>query len=295
MMLKILWPIWPVALLACSSSPAAAPAGGGAAGASSSSSSGNGGMGGTVASIAGASNSGAGDVSASGSGGAAALAGGGAGGSAGAFTVGGAGGSASGSGGAAGAGLGGASGSSNSGSCSGLFCEDFEQGQGQLDPAKWYVQMGAGGIEMVQQDTVAHGKYALHVHGTGAAGDFALIITKNAPKALQGAGPVFGRAYVYAAANFGAHIQLGFAGTTHDPAVAASITTKGMNFNYMEFAEFSGSWQLGFDLFAPDPAIAKGFVEEASYPPAHDKPPAMKWSCIEWEFGDDPELMLLWV
>ena len=82
---------------------------------------------------------------------------------------------------------------------------------------------------------------------------------------------------------------------THDPAVAASITTKGMNFNYMEFANISSSWQLGFDLFAPDPAIAKGFVEEASYPPARDKYPAATWNCIEWEFGDDPELMLLWV
>ena len=115
-------------------------------------------MGGTVASIAGASSGG--DVSASGGGGAAALAGGGAGGSAGALT----GGSgrrreaagASGSGGAAG--VGGAAGSS--GACSGLFCEDFEQGQGQLDPTKWYVQMGAGGVEMVESDTVAHGKYA---------------------------------------------------------------------------------------------------------------------------------------
>jgi hypothetical protein len=70
---------------------------------------------------------------------------------------------------------------------------------------------------------------------------------------------------------------------------------KGINFNYMEFAEFSGSWQLGFDLFAPAPNVAKGFVEEASYPPARDKTPTAKWSCIEWEFGDDPDLMVLWV
>jgi hypothetical protein len=190
-------------------------------------------------------------------------------------------------------GAGGAGDSSPGAPCAGLFCEDFEEGQ--LDPAKWEVQMGGGGMESLQQETVAHGKYALHMHGTGAGGDFALIVTKSAPKALQGSGPIFGRAYLYAAVVSSAHVELGFAGTTRDPAVAASVTTKGMNFNYMEFAEYAGSWQLGFDLFAPDPAIAKGFVEEAAYPPAKDKVPVMKWSCIEWEFSDDPETMVLWV
>ena len=184
------------------------------------------------------------------------------------------------------------SGEGGGGACAGLFCEDFEHGQ--IDPAIWDVQTGSGGMATVQLDTVAHGKYALHIHGTGAGGDFALIVSKNMPKALQGAGPIFGRAYLQATAVSNAHVELGFAGTTRDPAVALSIAPK-MNFNYMEFAEYAGSWQLGFDLFAPDPAIAKGFVEEASYPPAKDKVPVGKWSCIEWEFNDDPETMVLWV
>jgi hypothetical protein len=192
-------------------------------------------------------------------------------------------------------GLSGVGGSSNADACTAVFCEDFEQAQGQVDTAKWDLQMGAGGIEMVQEEIVAHGKYALHVHGTGARGDFAMILTKNAPMALQGAGPVFGRAYLYATSNLSAHIELGFAGTTRDPAVHPSITTNGMNLNYMEFAEIGGSWQLGFDLFNPAPSVANGFVEEASYPPAHDQAPAEKWSCVEWEFGDAPEAMVLWV
>jgi hypothetical protein len=178
------------------------------------------------------------------------------------------------------------------GACPGLICEDFEQGQ--LDPAKWDLQTGQAGMAMVQQQIVAHGKYAWQVHGTGAAGDFASIVTKNAPAALQGAGPVFGRVYLYAAANYGAHIQLGFAGTTRDPTVAPSIMPRGINFNYMEFAEFSNSWQLGFDLFTPAPNVAMGFVEEASYPPAHDQYPAMTWNCVEWEFDDNPDQMFLW-
>ena len=203
----------------------------------------------------------------------------------------------SGSGGSAGAalGVGGQGGSGGAGACTGIFCEDFEQGQGQLDTTKWEVQKGGGGIEAVQGQTVAHGMYALHVQGTGARGDFAMIMTKNLPPTLQGAGPFFGRAYLYATTNLSAHIELGFAGTTRDAAVAPLITTNGLNFNYMEFAHIGGSWQLGFDLFNPAPSVAKGFVEEASYPPAHDKAPAAKWSCIEWEFGDAPAMMVLWV
>ncbi|HVU52420.1 MAG TPA: hypothetical protein VHL80_17115, partial [Polyangia bacterium] len=178
------------------------------------------------------------------------------------------------------------------GGCGHLFCEDFEQGE--IDPARWSAQMGGAGTLAVQQEIVAHGKYAFHVHGIGAAGDFAMIVSKDAPMALRGAGPLFGRAYVYANTNVGSHVELGFAGSTRDAAVAPLID-KTMNFNYMEFAEFASSWQLGFDLFDPAPDVAKGFVEEASYPPARDRYPAGTWSCIEWEFGDDPDSMILWV
>jgi hypothetical protein len=283
--------LWPIVLIACSSSPQETPSGQVAAVAGSGGSVSNGGGGsgatGPVTPIAGSSNGGA--SGGGGNGGAAAIAGGGASGSGGSTEAA--------LGGAAGSSNGGAAGSSNDSPCSGLFCEDFEQGQGQLDPAKWDLQKGAGGTEVIQQQVVAHGKYALYVHGSGARGDFATILTKNAPMALRGAGPVFGRVYLYAAANLPAHIQLGFAGTTRDPNVPPSLMPmeKGINFNYMEFAEFSGSWQLGFDLFAPAPNIAKGFVEEASYPPARDKTPTAKWSCIEWELGDDPDMMVLWV
>ena len=166
--------------------------------------------------------------------------------------------------------------------------------------------MGGSGMAAVQQQTVAHGKYALHVHDDGAVGNFATILTKAVPMALQGAGPFFGRVYLNNATSIGGtHIQLGFAGTTRDPNVAPTISTsttvtttsptKAINFNYMEFAYFANSWQLGFDLFAPEPAIAQGFVEEASYPPARDQYPVGKWSCIEWEFGDNPDTMVLWV
>jgi hypothetical protein len=172
-----------------------------------------------------------------------------------------------------------------SAACTGLLCEDFEPGQGQLDPNKWDLRQGASGTETIQQEVVAHGKYALHVHGTGAKGDFAMILTKSAPRELQGVGPVFGRAYLFTTPNNSPHVELLFAGTSGYP-----------NLNYMEVAEFGGgSWQVGFDLFTPAPAVAKGFVEEASYTHPSAQMPVKTWSCIQWEFNDQPDMMVLWV
>jgi hypothetical protein len=295
MMLKpCLRALWPVAVIACSTSSPAVPrenidAAGGSGGSSSGgSSSGNGGGSGSGTGTGSDAATSGGDDSAGGSGGAAAVADAG----------------TSESDASRDGALSREGGSSDGGACAGLFCEDFEQGQ--LDNAKWDTQMGGSGMAMVQQQTVAHGRYALHVHSTGAVGHFATILTKNVPTALQGAGPFFGRVYLHTAMSIGGtHIQLGFAGTTRDPNVAPAISTsttvtttsptKAINFNYMEFAYFANSWQLGFDLFNPAPAVAKGFVEEASYPPARDKYPVGAWSCIEWEFGDDPTAMILWV
>ena len=294
--------LWPVALLACSASSPTAPSDnvgtvGGSAGSSTGGSSGNGGASGSgmgtgfdaaTSGGAGGGDGGSGNDAAVGSAGATALADA----------------APSERDGSTDAARNGEGGSTDGGACAGLFCENFEQGQ--LDPAKWDTRMGGSGTAMVQQQTVAHGTYALHVHDNGAVGNFATILTKNVPMALQGAGPFFGRLYLYTAASIGGtHIQLGFAGTTRDPNIAPTISTsttvtttsptKAINFNYMEFAYFANSWQLGFDLFTPAPAVATGFVEEASYPPARDKYPVATWSCIEWEFGDDPETMVLWV
>ncbi len=170
--------------------------------------------------------------------------------------------------------------SDDGGACTGLFCEDFEQGQGQLDLTKWILTKAAGGTQDVQQQTVHRGKYAWHVHSTGTTMDFVMIRTMNAPQTLHGSGPVFGRAYLFATANNSPHTELGFAGNPNFPKPNS----------YMEFAEQAqGSWQLGFDL------LSGGFVEEASYPPAHDKMPVMTWTCIEWEFNDNPDMMVLWV
>jgi len=187
------------------------------------------------------------------------------------------------------------------GACTGVFCDDFEEGAA-LNTAKWSVSMGGNASQDIQTQIVSHGMYAWHVHGGPAVGgmvahgDFATILLKTPPAALQ-AGPVFGRAYFYATPNNNPHCQLGFAGTNpNNPMYTPMVTGNGINFNYMEFAEFGGgTWQLGFDLFTPDPAVAKGFVEEASYTHPTSQAPVKKWACVEWEFNDNPTSMSLWV
>ena len=187
------------------------------------------------------------------------------------------------------------------GACTGVFCDDFEEGA-TLNTAKWSVSTGGNASQDIQTQIVSHGMYAWHVHGgppTGgmvAHGDFATILLKTPPAALK-AGPVFGRAYFYATPNNNPHCQLGFAGTNpNNPMYTPVVTGNGINFNYMEFAEFGGgTWQLGFDLFTPDPAVAKGFVEEASYTHPTSPAPVKKWACVEWEFNDNPTSMSLWI
>jgi hypothetical protein len=191
--------------------------------------------------------------------------------------------------------------SEGGGASQGLFSDDFEEGA-TLNPGKWTVAMGGNASQELQTQIAAHGMYAWHVHGGSATGgnvahgDFATILVKTPPAALK-AGPVFGRAYFYATPNNNPHCQLGFAGTNpNNPTFTPTVTGNGINFNYMEFAEFGGgTWQLGFDLFTPDPAVAKGFVEEASYTHPNSPAPTKKWFCVEWEFNDNPTSMLLWV
>jgi hypothetical protein len=170
--------------------------------------------------------------------------------------------------------------------CAGLFCEDFELGQ--LDATKWDVQMGAGGTLVIQKQTVAHGKYAMQVHGLAGPTDYALIVTKAAPAALQGAH--FGRAYFFITPKplTSGHTQMVFAGTTGTgPANGPGPFPK---LKYMEVANINGGWQIGFDLLDVAPLI-----EEVAYPAGSPQVPVMTWTCLEWQFNDQPDVVNLWV
>jgi hypothetical protein len=160
--------------------------------------------------------------------------------------------------------------------CPGILCEDFERGS--IDPTKWDIQT-KGGTVAVESMLAAHGKYAVQFHGQDlatTAQDYAFIITKNGPAELRV--HHFGRAYFYITPKpRSGHTGMVFAGTTGFPKPT-----------YLEVANINGGWQLGFVKLMGSPG-----GEEVAYPPG--QVPAMTWSCLEWEFNDEPDAMTLWV
>jgi hypothetical protein len=185
------------------------------------------------------------------------------------------------------AGSAGSAGAAGTSACSGLLCEDFELGQ--IDATKWDVKTGNGGTIEVQAETVAHGKYALHVHALASqTDDYALIVSKNAPAALN--------ATHYGRANFlitpkpltSGHTSMVFAGV--NGTGSANGPGPFQKLRYMEVANINGGWQIGFDLLDISPLI-----EEVAYPQGSPQVPTMAWSCFEWEFSDTPDTVNLWV
>jgi hypothetical protein len=129
-----------------------------------------------------------------------------------------------------------------------------------LDAAKWDLTEGNGGTALVQGALVAHGKYALKVHGLASAkDDYALIVTKSGPETLKGAH--FGRANFYITPKplTSGHTQMVFAGV--DGTGAANGPGPFNKLRYLEVSNINGGWQFGFDLLDIAP-----LVEEVYYP-----------------------------
>ncbi|MFL5304854.1 MAG: hypothetical protein ACJ8F1_06550 [Polyangia bacterium] len=202
---------------------------------------------------------------------------------------------ASGAGGAAGArgsgggaaGNGGRAGSSGGGGagCPGLVCEDFESGA--IDSQKWQT-LTSGGTAAVQTQQVAHGTYALHLHGLGSGSDdWAMLVVKNVPAGLKGT-TTFGRMNVYwgAEAAVSLHSQFPFAGSNGPGSTTGPAPLPKLR--YLEVGSYFGGWQLGMDLLDVSDS-----VERVSHPSG--KWPTNKWFCMEWEFEDQPDRITLWV
>ena len=219
---------------------------------------------------------GTGGAAAGGSGGTAGSGTAGAGGAAGAH---GSGGGAAGSAGRAGSGGGGGAG------CPGLVCEDFESGA--IDAQKWQT-LTSGGTAAVQTQQVAHGTYALHLHGLGSGSDdWAMLVVKNVPAGLKGT-TTFGRMNVYwgAEAAVSLHSQFPFAGSNGPGSTTGPAPFPKLR--YLEVGSYFGGWQLGMDLLDVSDS-----VERVSHP--NGKWPTNKWFCMEWEFEDQPDRITLWV
>jgi hypothetical protein len=153
-----------------------------------------------------------------------------------------------------------------------LFSEDFESGT--LDPNVWTQQVTGDNIIQVQQDKVAHGKYALLLRcPKPAQRTLALLFAKDLPEALRH--HLFGRAYVYITPVIPTrHIIFFTAGTPGFPKS-----------KYQEVASSNGNWQITF--------IDQADANEDWH--AAGQIPLGRWFLLEWEFNDQPDQATVWV
>jgi hypothetical protein len=168
--------------------------------------------------------------------------------------------------------------------CPGLFCEDFESGA--LDPGKWSATSGANHVDdatppsVIASDRAAHGRYSAHFHGKGnVSNDDAFIVTRALSPALLT--HHFGRLYFYVSVKpTSGHTMWVLGGTA---AMSANPTLRDF-----EVATINGGWQLGFDSLNMTPG-----GEEVFYPKG--QVPVARWTCLEWEFDDQPDTDTLWI
>jgi len=153
-----------------------------------------------------------------------------------------------------------------------LFSEDFESGK--LDPNVWTQQITGDNVITVQQDKVAHGKYALKVScPVPAQRTLALLFAKNLPEPLRH--HLFGRAYVYITSGVPARHTIFFtAGTAGFP-----------HSKYQEVATSNGNFQVTF--------IDRADANEDWH--AAGQVPVNRWFLLEWEFNDQPDQATVWV
>jgi hypothetical protein len=156
------------------------------------------------------------------------------------------------------------------------FSEDFESGS--LDHAVWEVRTSANVQASVQQTLAAHGKSALQIHyPKGAARAYGFIVATHLPDALRS--HFFGRAYVYVGPG---------APAGHDVLVTAG-TAGYPNSNFLEIGASGGknvmtSYQQNGAGVPRGETLARG----SPYPVG-------KWFCLEWEFSDHPDHILVWI
>jgi hypothetical protein len=153
-----------------------------------------------------------------------------------------------------------------------LFSEDFESGA--INSSIWTQNATGDATITLQQEKVAHGKYALRVSCPAPAQKtWAFLMAKSLPEVLRH--HLFGRASVYITAGIPArHTIFLTAGTSGFPKN-----------KYQEVATANGKFQLTFvdqvnggEDWHPGPELPTG-----------------RWILLEWEFNDQPNQATIWV
>ncbi len=154
------------------------------------------------------------------------------------------------------------------GTCSALFCEDFETG---MLASRWTTETD-GGMVSVGADPLAHGNYAVRFH-LNANGRQA-VITMDAPSALGR--HAFGRSVFHVTS------------PTDKPASAAHTVYftagDGLNEKHYELGGYDTSWQTSYWYPGGENIAAGGKV------------PVNTSVCLEWEFDDAPSgVVRVWI
>ena len=157
-----------------------------------------------------------------------------------------------------------------------VFTENFESGQ--LDPKVWDQRVDGVATLKIEQDQVAHGKYALQIHYPDmAARSYAFIVAPHLPDAVKT--HFFGRAYVKIdPATPPSHTVLLFAGGPDWPI--SKFEEIGVSRN-----TFQPSYQENKS------GRGQGRGEDVKHAGAV---PLGKWFLLEWEFNDNPSTLTIW-
>jgi hypothetical protein len=158
-----------------------------------------------------------------------------------------------------------------------LFEENFESGK--IDESVWEKRMAGTATIQVQQDQVAHGKYALQIHYPEMATQtYAFLIDPHVPEAARS--HFFGRAYVkIAPATPPSHTVLVLAGAAGWPLS-----------KFDEIGVSRGAVQPSYQ--ENKSARGQGRGEDVRH---GDALPMDKWFLLEWEFNDNPSTLTVWV
>jgi hypothetical protein len=156
-----------------------------------------------------------------------------------------------------------------------IFSDDFESGA--LNDKTWTPHIKGDTAITVQQNNVAHGKYAVQVHcPKGASGAYAMI-GMAVPEALRD--HFYGRAYVSINGIPAGHCVLMLAGS-----LGYQLS------DFLEIGASKGKFQPSFQLNKPTPDRPRG--EKVT---SQGNLPVGRWFCLEWEFFDKPDRIVLWV
>jgi hypothetical protein len=137
----------------------------------------------------------------------------------------------------------------------------------------------AGGPTItVGQDNIAHGKNALHIHypARTTTREWAFVGMK-VPEELRD--HFYGRAYVYMNIMPTGHCVLMLSGTEGFPIA-----------DFLEIGIRQNQFQPSFQLNKPTADRPRGETTSLQ-----GSPPVGRWFCLEWEFNDKPDRIVIWV